>query len=41
MEQVIPPSDQPFYRNPKELRANMPPETLQAGVYRGDATPMI
>jgi hypothetical protein len=41
MEQVIPPSEQPFYRNPKELRANMPPETLQAGVYRGDATPMI
>jgi hypothetical protein len=44
MEQVIPPSEnsQPFYRNPKELRANMPPDTLQAGVYGGgDNTPMI
>jgi hypothetical protein len=43
MEQVIPPSDnsQPFYRNPKELRANMPPNTLQAGVYQGGETPMI
>lgn len=43
MEQVIPPSEnsQPFYRNPKELRANMPPDTLQAGVYQGGETPMI
>ncbi|KAL6155648.1 hypothetical protein ACJQWK_05456 [Exserohilum turcicum] len=43
MEQVIPPSDnsQPFYRHPKELRANMPPNTLQAGVYQGGETPMI
>ncbi|KAF1834230.1 hypothetical protein BDW02DRAFT_344629 [Decorospora gaudefroyi] len=43
MEQVIPPSEnsQPFYRNPKELRANMPPDTLQAGVYGGGETPMI
>ncbi|EDU39854.1 WD domain containing protein [Pyrenophora tritici-repentis] len=43
MEQVIPPSDmnQSFYRTPKELRANMPPNTLQAGVYQGGETPMI
>ncbi|KAI4637011.1 hypothetical protein J4E93_010677 [Alternaria ventricosa] len=43
MEQVIPPDNgQPFYRNPKELRANMPPNTLQAGVYQGgENTPMI
>lgn len=42
MEQVIPPADnsQPFYKHPKELRANMPPATLQAGVYQGE-TPMI
>jgi hypothetical protein len=43
MEQVIPPDNgQPFYRHPKELRANMPPSTLQAGVYQGgENTPMI
>ncbi|CAN9167325.1 unnamed protein product [Alternaria alternata] len=44
MEQVIPPTEngQPFYRHPKELRANMPPNTLQAGVYQsGEHTPMI
>lgn len=42
MEQVIPPDNgQPFYRNPKELRANMPPSTLQPGVYQGGETPMI
>ena len=43
MEQVIPPSDvnQSFYRTPKELRANMPPNTLQPGVYQGGETPMI
>jgi hypothetical protein len=44
MEQVIPPSmdnNQPFYRHPKEIRANMPPNTLQAGVYQGGETPMI
>lgn len=23
------------YRNPKEIRANMPPETLQQGAYNG------
>jgi hypothetical protein len=41
-EQVIPPSeDQSFYKHPKEIRANMPPETLQAGVYKPEATPMI
>jgi hypothetical protein len=44
MEQVIPPADtQTFYKHPKELRANMPPATLQPGVYQpgGDSTPMI
>lgn len=42
MEQVIPPSEsQPFYKHPKELRANMPPATLQPGVYQPDNTPMI
>ncbi|KAF1840681.1 uncharacterized protein K460DRAFT_410094 [Cucurbitaria berberidis CBS 394.84] len=41
MEQVIPPGDQSFYKHPKELRANMPPQTLQAGVYQPGATPMI
>jgi|TARA_R110002003_G_scaffold32_11_gene2018 hypothetical protein len=42
MEQVIPPSDgQAFYKHPKELRANMPPATLQPGVYQPDNTPMI
>jgi hypothetical protein len=25
---------QPFYRSPKEIRANMPPEQLQQGVYQ-------
>lgn len=41
-EQVMPPSeDQMFYKHPKEVRANMPPETLQAGVYKPEATPMI
>jgi hypothetical protein len=42
MEQVIPPTEeqqnqnQQFsgYRHPREVRANMPPETLQQGVYR-------
>ncbi|OAL50848.1 hypothetical protein IQ07DRAFT_599911 [Pyrenochaeta sp. DS3sAY3a] len=42
MEQVVSPIDtQPFYKNPKEVRANMPPETLQAGVYQPGETPMI
>lgn len=41
-EQVIAPSEeQAFYKHPKEVRANMPPETLQAGVYKPEATPMI
>lgn len=42
-ETTIPPSTLPTsrsqsamgYRNPKEIRANMPPETLQQGVYQG------
>lgn len=41
-ETTIPPSTLPRsqsaqggYRNPKEIRANMPPETLQQGVYQG------
>ena len=43
-ETTIPPSSLPAasrsqsamgYRNPKEIRANMPPETLQQGVYQG------
>ena len=41
-ETTIPPSTLPRslsaqsgYRNPKEIRANMPPETLQQGVYGG------
>ena len=42
-ETTIPPSALPNsrspsamgYRNPKEVRANMPPETLQQGVYQG------
>ncbi|KAF2636978.1 hypothetical protein P280DRAFT_521494 [Massarina eburnea CBS 473.64] len=44
MEQVIPPNDESRnsqfvgYRHPKEIRANMPPQMLQAGVYEG---PMI
>ncbi|KAF2813339.1 uncharacterized protein BDZ99DRAFT_517608 [Mytilinidion resinicola] len=46
MEQVIPPDDasmsrretqSQFYRNPKEIRANMPPEQLQQGVYQPEA----
>jgi hypothetical protein len=42
MEQVVSPIDnQPFYKHPKELRANMPPATLQPGVYQPDNTPMI
>ncbi|KAH8731245.1 hypothetical protein GQ44DRAFT_736332 [Phaeosphaeriaceae sp. PMI808] len=42
MEQVISPIEgQPFYKHPKELRANMPPATLQAGVYSPGDTPMI
>lgn len=42
MEQVIPPTEgQAFYKHPKELRANMPPATLQPGVYVPDNTPMI
>ena len=43
-EQVVPPTDdmsQSFYKNPKEIRANMPPDTLQPGVYKPEATPMI
>ncbi|KAK4617968.1 hypothetical protein CLAFUR4_12431 [Fulvia fulva] len=39
-ETSIPPSSLPGsragYRNPKEIRANMPPETLQSGVYGRD-----
>ena len=42
-ETTIPPSSLPpsrsqsaaGYRNPKEIRANMPPQTLQQGVYQG------
>jgi hypothetical protein len=42
MEQVIPPTEsQAFYKHPKELRANMPPATLQPGVYVPENTPMI
>jgi hypothetical protein len=42
MEQVISPIDgQTFYKHPKEIRANMPPATLQPGVYVPDNTPMI
>lgn len=40
LEQVIPPNSEDSqnaqlagYRNPREVRANMPPETLQQGVY--------
>jgi hypothetical protein len=43
-EQVVSPIDnheQAFYKHPKEVRANMPPETLQAGVYKPENTPMI
>ena len=43
MEQVVPPSDEKNpqftgYKHPREVRANMPPEQLQQGVYQ---TPMI
>lgn len=44
MEQVVSPIENPQfagYRHPKEVRANMPPETLQAGVYQPVETPMI
>ncbi|KAL6704791.1 hypothetical protein ACN47E_007595 [Coniothyrium glycines] len=44
MEQVVSPIDgeQPFYKNPKEIRANMPPNYLQQGVYQpAGETPMI
>jgi len=50
MEQVIPPdetstsrrvADSQFYRNPKEIRANMPPEQLQQGVYQPVEAGMI
>lgn len=44
MEQVISPieSNQPFYKHPKEVRANMPPSYLQQGVYQPPGeTPMI
>jgi hypothetical protein len=42
MEQVVSPIEgQPFYKHPKEVRANMPPATLQPGVYQPDNTPMI
>lgn len=42
MEQVIPPADsQSYYKHPKEVRANMPPATLQPGVYQPENTPMI
>ncbi|KAF2029375.1 hypothetical protein EK21DRAFT_67722 [Setomelanomma holmii] len=42
MEQVVPPSEsQHFYKHPMEVRANMPPATLQPGVYQPDNTPMI
>lgn len=50
MEQAISPIDVSnpqyvVYRHPKEVRANMPPETLQAGVYQQQQqqieTPMI
>lgn len=43
MEQVVSPAEEsqnlqnhqfPGYRHPREIRANMPPETLQQGVYR-------
>jgi hypothetical protein len=41
MEQVISPTDSQYYKHPKEIRANMPPATLQPGVYVPDNTPMI
>ncbi|KAF2691034.1 hypothetical protein K458DRAFT_287927 [Lentithecium fluviatile CBS 122367] len=46
MEQAISPIDESRnpqfvgYKHPKEVRANMPPQMLQAGVYSGN-TPMI
>lgn len=40
-EQVVPPTEESYYKHPKEVRANMPPLTLQAGVYKPEATPMI
>jgi len=44
MEQVISPMDIPQftgYKHPREVRANMPPETLQPGVYQPVEPPMI
>lgn len=47
MEQVISPIDDPKnaqfagYRHPKEVRANMPPEQLQQGVYQPAESAMI
>ncbi|KAF2189470.1 hypothetical protein K469DRAFT_723451 [Zopfia rhizophila CBS 207.26] len=47
MEQVIPPESENMipqfagYRHPKEVRANMPPEQLQQGVYQPVEPPMI
>ncbi|KAF2196764.1 hypothetical protein GQ43DRAFT_484676 [Delitschia confertaspora ATCC 74209] len=43
-EQVIPPDNESnsngvFYRHPREIRANMPPDQLQQGVYQN--TPMF
>ncbi|KAK7193506.1 hypothetical protein DPSP01_000067 [Paraphaeosphaeria sporulosa] len=45
MEQIVSPIEGPHnpfsgYKHPKEIRANMPPDTLQAGVYQPE-TPMI
>jgi hypothetical protein len=47
MEQTISPIDDARnpnfvgYKHPKEVRANMPPQMLQAGVYSGTAPGMI
>ncbi|KAF2018937.1 hypothetical protein BU24DRAFT_342511 [Aaosphaeria arxii CBS 175.79] len=43
MEQVIAPTEEEkhFYRTPREIKANMPPESLQAGAYQNYETPMI
>ncbi|KAL5114670.1 hypothetical protein ACEQ8H_007464 [Pleosporales sp. CAS-2024a] len=43
MEQVVSPvtDSETFYKHPKEIRANMPPATLQPGVYQPDNLPMI
>ncbi|KAF1956282.1 hypothetical protein CC80DRAFT_516503 [Byssothecium circinans] len=47
MEQVVSPIDEARnsqfagYKHPKEIRANMPPQMLQAGVYEGPEGPMI